>query len=84
MGSSTEANGCMEVVRALVSAAYIVHQVRRSTVGSNRAGIAGGPNSREEGAMMSKTTNKFSLEVRERAVRMVQDHLVDYPSQWAA
>ena len=34
--------------------------------------------------MMSKTTNKFSAEVRERAVRMVQDHLVDYPSRWAA
>ena len=33
---------------------------------------------------MSKTTNKFSPEVRERAVRMVQDHLVDYPSRWAA
>ena len=33
---------------------------------------------------MSKTTNKFSREVRERAVRMVQDHLVDYPSRWAA
>ena len=33
---------------------------------------------------MSKTTNKFSAGVRERAVRMVQDHLVDYPSRWAA
>jgi transposase len=33
---------------------------------------------------MSKTTNKFSPEVRERAVRMVQDHQVDYPSRWAA
>jgi transposase-like protein len=33
---------------------------------------------------MSNTTNKFSPEVRERAVRMVQDHLVDYPSRWAA
>ena len=32
---------------------------------------------------MSKTTNKFSPEVRERAVRMVQDHQVDYPSRWA-
>jgi transposase-like protein len=34
--------------------------------------------------MMSKTTNKFSAEVRERAVRMVQDYLVDYLSRWAA
>jgi hypothetical protein len=32
--------------------------------------------------MMSKTKNKFSPEVRERAVRMVQDHHVDYPSRW--
>ena len=29
-------------------------------------------------------SNKFSPEVRERAVRMVQDHRVDYPSLWAA
>ena len=33
---------------------------------------------------MSKTTNKFSPEVRERSVRMVLDHQVDYPSRWAA
>ena len=27
---------------------------------------------------------RFSPEVRARAVRMVQDHLGDYPSEWAA
>lgn len=27
---------------------------------------------------------KFSPEVRDRAVRMVLDHVGDYPSQWAA
>ncbi|WP_121308166.1 IS3 family transposase [Paraburkholderia sp. BL17N1] len=29
-------------------------------------------------------SNKFSVEVRERAVRMVQEHRGEYPSQWAA
>ena len=29
-------------------------------------------------------SNKFSPEVRERAVRMVQEHHGDYPSLWAA
>jgi len=33
---------------------------------------------------MSKTTNKYAPEVRERAVRMVADREHDYPSRWAA
>ena len=31
-----------------------------------------------------KKLNKFSPEVRERAVRMVQEHRGEYPSLWAA
>ena len=29
-------------------------------------------------------SNKFSLEVRERAARIVQEHRGEYPSLWAA
>jgi transposase-like protein len=33
---------------------------------------------------MSNARNKFSPEVRERAVRMVVEHRADYGSEWAA
>ena len=33
---------------------------------------------------MNKKSNRFSPEVRERAVRMVHEHRGDYPSLWAA
>jgi transposase len=34
--------------------------------------------------MMKQTSNRYSPEVRERAVRMVLEHAGDHASQWAA
>ena len=48
----------------------------------NRPGFCGGSNSWENGAM--NKSNKYSPEVRERSVRMVQEHRGEYPSLWAA
>ncbi len=35
-------------------------------------------------AKVSSKSNRFSPEVRQRAVRLVQEHRSDYPSLWAA
>jgi transposase-like protein len=34
--------------------------------------------------MKEKTTQHYSSEIRERAVRMVREHQDEYPSEWAA
>ena len=47
----------------------------------NLTWIVGGSHSGADGATMSKTTNKFSAEVRERSVLLVLDHEKDHPSR---
>ena len=42
------------------------------------------PTPERDGAMTSKTTNKFSPEVRARVNRMVLDHAKDHACRWAA
>lgn len=49
----------------------------------NRPGFDGGSKSWENGAM-NKKPSKFSLEVRERAVRLVRKQRNEHPSLWAA
>jgi transposase-like protein len=50
----------------------------------NLARCAGGSNFQIGWSHDGKTTNRFSLEVRERAVRLVFDHEADHSSRWTA
>jgi transposase len=60
-----------------------IEVIEPALVGVNRSGFAGGFNSLEGGAMSKQTSNKFSPEVRSRAVRLVLDHEHEHPSRWA-
>jgi hypothetical protein len=48
----------------------------------NHSGIVGDSNVWDNGVM--KTQKKYSPEVRERTVRLVNEHQKDYPSHWSA
>jgi hypothetical protein len=50
----------------------------------NRAGFAGGSNSTVGRTILRKTTNNFSPEVCERAVRLVMDHEHEQASRHSA
>ena len=47
------------------------------------SGLPEAPTLEKVGAMSKQTSNKFSPEVRSRAVRLVLDHEHDHPSRWA-
>jgi transposase len=47
-------------------------------------GFSGGFHLLKGATMTSKTRSEFSPEIRERAVRMVDEHRADYSSEWVA